>query len=285
MENWRVRVHKRSETDFIPWFASYWTQQWLAIKVAWYKLGSEEGMDPVVKRLAAYLQEQYIDRVLEPVARKIDPDAVRARATERYVQRLGEQIKDIPQRYGVPLDQFDQRIKDIPAIALATHPAHSASLYQIVHADPIAGLPAYEALLAQIRNDAGGTNVGPSDSSISPVAERASEKLLARIATSSGASAAAAAVGGVPGIIISMGAAGYGAITLDKERPEMEARLRESLSAALDDMWGRLVENDATGVMAGIHYLSRRIEGSLATAAVQAVEPKPATREIPLWGD
>ncbi len=43
MENWRSRVQKRTESDFIPWFTGYWTQQWLAIKVAWYKLSAEEG--------------------------------------------------------------------------------------------------------------------------------------------------------------------------------------------------------------------------------------------------
>src|SRR5512135_1652373 len=142
MERWRDRVRQRTEADFIPWFTGYWTQQWLAIKVAWYKLSTGEGTDPAVKRLATYLQEQYQDRVLDPVAREIDPEAVRAQATKLYVQLLGEQLQEIRRRYGVPPDQFDRHLKDIPAIALAPPPAHSASLYQIVHADPIAGLPA-----------------------------------------------------------------------------------------------------------------------------------------------
>ena len=157
MESWRSRVHQRTEADFIPWFTGYWTQQWLAIKVGWYKLSAgEERQIRAVKRLAAYLQEQYHDRVLAPVAKEIDPDLVREQATKLYVQFLGEQLQEIPRRYGVPSDQFDRRLKDIPAIALAPHPAHSASLYQIVHADSIAKLPAYVALIDQIRKDAGG---------------------------------------------------------------------------------------------------------------------------------
>jgi len=55
MESWRGRVHKRTEADFIPWFTGYWTQQWLAIKVAWYVLST--GTEPAAKRLAIYLQE------------------------------------------------------------------------------------------------------------------------------------------------------------------------------------------------------------------------------------
>jgi hypothetical protein len=281
MERWRGLVRKRTEADFIPWFTGYWTQQWLAMKVAWYKLSAEEGTDPAA-RLAAYLQEQYHDRVLEPVVKEIDPDVVRGQATKRYVQLLARQLQEIPRRYGVPVDQFDRRIKDIPAIA--PDPAHRASLYEIVHTDPLARLPAYVALVAQIRKAAGGTGTGPSDARISPVAKRVSEKLMARLATSGGASAAAAAVGGVPGVMISLGAAGFGAVALEKERPEMEAQLRENLNAALDDMWLRLVEDPTTGVMAEVHYLSEQIEGSLAQTLTQPVKFEPVPSRIPLSG-
>jgi hypothetical protein len=285
MERWRDRIHKRNEADFIPWFTDYWTQQWLAVKVAWYQLSAEEGTDPTVKRLAAYLQEQYHDRVLDPVAKEIDPDVVREQATKRYIRLLGEQLQEMPRRYGVPSSQFDRRIKDIPAIVLAPHPAHSASLYQIVHADPITTLPAYVALITQIRNASGGAGAGPSDARISPVAKRSSEKLVGKLATSGGASAAAAAVGGVAGVMISLGAAGYGAITHENERPKMEAQLRENLNAALDDMYLGLLEDRATGVMAGVYYLSEQIEGSIAKTLTQPVEFDPVPRGTPLPGE
>ncbi len=277
MESWRQRVEQRTEANFIPWFTGYWTQQWLAVKVAWYKLSGGEGTDPAVQRLAAYLQEQYRDRVLAPVAREIDPDAVREQATTLYVRLLGEQLEDIARRYGVPADQFAGRLRDIPAIALAPPPAHSASLYQLVHADPLAGLPAYAALSTR-----SGTGAGLSESRVSPVAKRASERLVARLATSGGAGAAAAAVGGVAGMIISLGAAGYGAIAHENERPEMEAQLRETLNAAVHDMWLGLTEDPVSGVMTGVHYLSTQIEGSLARPLAQPVQSEPAPREIPL---
>jgi len=285
MKSWRDLVQKRTETNFIPWFTDYWTQQWLAIKVAWYKMSAGEGTDPTVQRLAAYLQEQYHDRVLDPVAREIDPDVVREQATKRYIRLLGEQLQEMPRRYGVPSSQFDRRIKDIPAIALAPHPAHSASLYQIVHADPITKLPAYVALITQIRNASGGAGAGPSDARISPVAKRASEKLEGKLATSGGASAAAAVVGGVAGMMISLGAAGFSAIAHENERPKMEAQLRENLNAALNDMYLGLLEDRATGVMAGVYYISEQIEGSIAKTLTQPVEFEPLPRGTPLPGE
>ena len=87
LERWRGRVYDFTEEAFIPWFTGYWTQQWLAVKVAWYKLGGD-GVDPAVQRLAAYLQEQYREQVLEPVAEEVDPDVVRVEATRLYVERL-----------------------------------------------------------------------------------------------------------------------------------------------------------------------------------------------------
>jgi hypothetical protein len=282
MESWKDRVRQRTEADFIPWFTGYWTQQWLAIKVGWYKLGAgDDKTNPAEKRLATYLQEQYQDRVLNPVAREIDPDLVMAQATNLYVRLLGEQIQGIQQRYGVPVDQFDRRLKDIPAIALAPPPAHSASLYQIIHAEPIARLPAYVALIDHIRKDAGGAGVGPSDARISPVAKKASERLLAKLAVSGGASAAATALGGVGGVIISLGALGFGAIGHENERPEMEAQLRESLNAALDDMWLSLMESPTTGVMAGVYHIAEQVEERFFQTLAQPLMFEPIPREIP----
>ncbi len=285
MESWRSLVQARAEADFIPWFTGYWTQQWLAIKVAWYKLGAEEGTDPAVDRLAAYLQEQYNERVLGPVAREIDPDAVRGKATMLYIQILGEQLPVIQRRYGVPQAPFDRHLQDIPAIALAPPPAHSASLYQIVHADPVARLPAFVALTARFSKAAGSAGGAPPEARISPVAKRASENMVARLGPAVGASAAAAVVGGVAGMAISLGAAGFGAIAHEKERPEIEAQLRESLDAALVDMWQSLMDDPASGVMAGVHHISGQIDRGLAKTFAQPVELKPLPREIPLPGE
>jgi hypothetical protein len=282
LDNWMSLVQKRTESDFIPWFGSYWTQQWLAIKIAWYKLGATEGTDPTVKRLAEYLQEQYHERVLAPVAKVISPDLIRQQATEYYVQNLSQQLKEISRRYGVPSAQFDRRLKDIPAIALTTQPAQSASLYQIVHADPIAELPAYEALIAQIRNGAGDAEAGPSEARISPVAQQASERLAARLITSGSIGATAAVVGGIPGVIISLGAAGFGATAHENDRPKMEAQLRENLKPVLDDMWLELMEDPAHGVMAGVYSLSKQIETSLDRTVTQPVEFEPVPRGTPL---
>ena len=279
MAKWRQRVQHYCETDFIPWFTSYGTQQWLAIKVAWYRLGNEGTSDPAAGRLAAYLQEQYQERVLDPVVREVDPAEVRKTATRIYQRTLGAALTGIRQRHAVPADQFDRRLQRIPAISLAPPPAHDASLLQFMRADPLAALPAYGALLDRIRAaaaDSGGTD----DSRLSPAARRASAQALTRLTTSGAASAAAAIIGGVPGAVITLGAFGAGLAAHEKQRPEIEAQLRANLDAALAEMWFSLVENPASSVMAAVHYLATRIDDDLTPARPQPVELAPRPQEI-----
>ncbi|MEF9673636.1 hypothetical protein QNM99_21235 [Pseudomonas sp. PCH446] len=64
MEYWRTRIYQQTDEKFIPWFDGYWTQEWLSIKVGWYRLNDQGEQDPSAKRLASYLQEQYRARVL-----------------------------------------------------------------------------------------------------------------------------------------------------------------------------------------------------------------------------
>lgn len=281
MQSWRDLVYQRTDTDFIPWFSSYSTRQWLSLKVAWYKLSAGGEKDPVVERLATYLQEQYRDRVLGPVAKEMDPERAREQATKLYVWVLGELLQRIPQRYGVPQDQFDRRLQGIPAIALAPPPTHSASLYQIVHADPLGKLPAYAALAARIRNARGGAGAWSSDAGISSVAKRTSERLTDELATGGVASTVSAVVGRVAGAVISLGVAGFNAIVRENERPEMEARLRKNLSAAFDEEWLDLMHNPDTGVLAGVNYISGQIEGSIGNTVTPPVQVEPEPQGIP----
>ena len=264
METWTSRIRQRAEEEFIPWYTSYWTQQWLAAKLAWHKLNDHEGQVSLSQRLTAYLEERYRDRVLTPVGKEvIDPDAVRRLATAFYIERLGRQLKDIPPRHGVPQQQFDQRLKAIPAIALGSAPARRATLYQIIHAEALARLPAYAALIDDIGQRTDGQAGAPSDINLSPVAERAADRLLSRFAISGGAGAVGAVVGGPLGMMVSAGVAGFSAITHENERAELAAQLRADLNEALDAKWRSLMDDPAHGVMAGVHHLSGQIEGSL----------------------
>ncbi|MBK5300864.1 hypothetical protein JFT98_06745 [Erwinia sp. TH29] len=62
------------------------------------------------------------------------------------------------------------------------------------------------------------------------------------------------------------------AIIQANDRPDSEALIRSSLGNSFDKAWVKLVDNPATGVMAGTLYMARQIEGSLAATIEQSVE-------------
>ncbi|CRL47384.1 hypothetical protein [Pseudomonas sp. URMO17WK12:I11] len=267
MDYWRTRVYQLTEENFIPWFSSYWTQEWLSMKVSWYTISAKGEQDASAKRLAEYLLEQYQQRVLAPVAVEIDPDAILGQATAFYVDILQEELQKISKRHGIPMAQLNVRIQKIPAIALGPPSARNASLYQVVHTAPLNSLPAYAALIDKIHKAGGDKGVGSTDTAMAPVAKRASQRMEAEMAPRGAASAVAAAAGKLAGGLITVGVAGVRALIQAADRPDSEALIRSSLGNTFDKAWLKLVQNPTTGVMAGTLYMAGQIEGNLAASA------------------
>lgn len=282
MERWRQLATDRAESHFIPWFSSYLTQQWLTAKVAWYSLNSGEGDTSPEDRLAAYMQEQYYERVLAPVDKEVAPSTLAEFATKRFTQELRLRLPALPSRHGISEAQFAERIKDIQAIALAVPQTQNASLYDIVRTDPIDNLAAYTALLGSIREAGIKQGIGLSKTRISPVARRISEKLMNRLAISGGASAASTLIGGVAGSVLSLGTSALGFIWHEAKRQDIEIALRETLDEAMDDMWKVLMDAPDSAVTAGVYHLFEQIEGSLPQTFSQPLRLDAPPQGIPL---
>jgi len=281
MRVWKDRVQQFTESDFIPWFTGYWTQQWLTMKVAWYKINSGEGKEAPEKRLGLYLQEQYHQRVLDQVAKEIDPEGIRDRAMELYVQLLGQQLQQIAKRYRAPPEQFNLRLTRIQAINLGPPASLNASLYQLLYSKSLAEQPAYSALVTHMHS-AVRAGTQRSDVGLSSVAQKASQKLEATLAPRGIASAVASAVGRVAGALISVAATGYGILAHNQEQPAMVEQLRVILNVALNEEWRELMENRKTGAMAGVYYLSGEVESGLLEATRQQEEPQSGSLRIVL---
>ncbi len=277
MDYWRTRVYQLTEENFIPWFSSYWTQEWLSMKVSWYTISAKGEQDATEKRLAAYLLEKYQEKVLAPAALEVDPDAILTLAAAFYLDIMKEELQKISQRHGVPMAQLNGRIRKVPAIALGPPPARDASLYQVVHAEQLSALPAYAALVDKVHKAGGDKGVGSTDTAMAPVAKRASQRIEAEMAPRGAASAVAAAARKLAGALISVGVAGVRAIIQANDRPDSEALIRSSLGNTFDKAWTKLLQNPTTGVMAGTLYMASQIEGSLAQSAQPSVGTDPGS--------
>jgi len=263
MDEWRGRVRRRTEEVFIPWYSSYWTQQWIATKVAWYKLQYAEGEATPEQRLVSYLQEQFYTQVLKPVSGFVDPHAVMEETTESYLRELKDRLDPLPFEHRIPVDAFDQHLDTIPAIIVLAVPPQDASLYEVLQANDLSALPAYETLLAQMAAVNGASGPVPSPDRLHAVARRAVAKLVGTMALRGSATAASTLIGGFWGLLISSGSAAWSVLEHERDKPEMEAQLQENLGAALEVMWQDLVEDRDGGVAAVVHHMSEQIESAL----------------------
>jgi len=257
MEHWRQRVYEQTEEVFIPWFDSYWTQEWLSMRVSWYTLsGSKTDPDASARRLEAYLQDQYHRRVLAPVAVEIEPNAIAVQATDFYVQLMTTQVLAIAEQYKLPNQQFAQHLEGIGVL-------EGANLQQLTHVVPTTKVPAYAALLQRLRAGAEASPEGLAD-----VAKATNTKLQGQMTTRGAGSFAAAVAGKIAGPLISLGMAGIRAIAHAGERPDTEAQLRKNLGAAFDQAWFKVLNDPSGGVMAGVYRLADGLEVQLAARSV-----------------
>jgi len=272
MDEWRKRVRQRTRDVFIPWYSDYWTQQWIATRVAWYKLQYSEGEAAPEERLASYLQEQFYTRVLEPVSGFVDPGAVMNETTDIYLREMKYRLDPLPLAYGIPVDAFNRHLDTIPAIVV---PPQEASLNAVLQAGDLSALPAYAVLLQQIAAVDDTPGPQPSPDRLYAVARSAVTRLVGSLALRGGTAAASTVVGGVWGVLISVGAGVWGVLEHDQEKPVIEAQLRKNLDAALEVMWQELVEDPQGGIAAVVHHISRQIENTL-TPPLQTPPAPPA---------
>lgn len=264
MDEWRDRVRERTEAVFIPWYSSYWTQQWISTKVAWYQLQYAEGEATPEERLVGYLQEQFHAQVLDPVSAFVDPRAVMEETTNVYRLELKGRVMPLPFEFGMPVEAFNHHLDSIPAIVVSAAPRQEASLFELLQAADLSAVPAYGTLWMQIYAVNGASGPKMSADKLDQVAGRAVTKLVGSLPLRAGATAASTLMGGFWGLMISAGSAAWSVAEHEQDKQAMELQLRENVDAALDVMWQALVEDRRGGVTAMAQHISERIESAVS---------------------
>jgi hypothetical protein len=275
LERWLELVQARTDSEFIPWATSYWTHQWLALKLAWYRADRSIDEKAAMTRLTDYLHDGYRSKVLEPVAREIDPVQVMDQASGLYASTLAAGVEELRERHGVPRHQFGAWLNGFPAISSVP----GASLRDLVEAETITRLAAYQALTASTRRTGEGAGFMGSHAALRPVAERTAERLSTTLAVRGGA-AAASVLGGVPGALLGLGISAWDAGTYEQERPTLEAALRSDLDATLREAQWSLLSDRGQGVLAPVAHIAGQLGAAFPEPSVPPFNESDAAEEL-----
>ena len=263
MQAWMGRVRARIDTDFIPWYSGYWTQQWIGLKAGWYEMNREDGEQPVERYLAQYLQERFYDLVLEPAGAESNPQTISRQAAALYVQLLSDQLQCIQQTHAVPSRSFHKKLSQIPLIAPAGTTQATASLSAAIDRAGLMETAAYTALIDRAGFAEDSEKLSGENEYLEFVAEDSVARHLEQLPVRAGGGAAATFLGEALGLFISVGIAAWTAAAHDQEKPDIETQLQGALDAALEDMWRRLMDDPEAGVMYPVNHMSRQIEAGL----------------------
>jgi hypothetical protein len=257
LERWLEHLQARTDSDFIPWATNYWTHQWLALKLAWYRADDSVDERTAITRLTDYLHDGYRSKVLEPVARETDPLQIMDQASELYAATLAARLDELRERHGVPRHQFGTWLNGFLAI---TSPP-GASLRDLVEAETVTRLAAYQALTASLRRAGEGTGFAGDHAALRSVAQRTAERLSTTLTVRGGA-AASSVLGGVPGALLGLGISAWDATTYEQERPSLEAALRSDLDATLRRAQWSLLSDRLQGVLAPVAHIAEQLSAA-----------------------
>ena len=188
MQEWMMRVRHKTESEFIPWYTGYWTQQWIGLKAGWYEMNREEGEPTITDYLVKYIQERYYELVLQPAAVPLDPRLIAGHTAQQYVQMLSEQLQGIPKMYSVSPLSLQQKLELISLIKLHATKPQGVSLLERTN---LTGVEAYDTLLVQAGVSSIQGNSAPDKEPLQIVVEDTVARLVADLPVRAGGSAAA----------------------------------------------------------------------------------------------
>lgn len=263
MQEWMARVRENTDTEFVPWYTSYWAQQWIGIKAAWYEMNNEEGDPPVQEYLVGYIRERYSELVLEPASVQSDPRGITAQTAALYVQLLSKQLQCIPKVHAVSSQPLKQKLEQIPLLTLSGDESYDISLSLLLERNNLTGVAAYEALLAYADSKKTREKSPQRKEPLREVVEETVARLVDDLPVRLGGSTVALLVGESLGLFVSAGVAAWSINSHDQKKPLIESQLRQAMKIGFDDMWDRLMKNPRLGVMFAVNHMHQQVESGL----------------------
>ena len=270
MTEWMGRVREKTDSEFIPWYTSYWAQQWIGFKVGWYKMSRDEDEPSIEEYLVEYIREEYYELVLEPVNEISNPQQITEQAAALYISLLAEQLQRLPAMHRVSVRSLRKKLEPITLVSISASGQKGLSLSLLLERNNLNGMPAYDALLTHADSVATRENSSPGRDNLQIVVDDTVARMVADLSLRAGGAAASMVLGPSLGLIFSAGITAFSISSHEQEKPEIERQLRQALEAGLKSLWQRLMEDPVLGVLLPINHMSSQIE--ILLFPIQATE-------------
>jgi hypothetical protein len=261
LDAWTRQMLSRIDQEFLPWYFGYWNQQAIGLKACWqgvkYELAGYVTADATpspAEQTIQDIQTEFAGRVLHPESAQLRLEQITRQAVALYLAELGDRLKDIQVRYGIPPQQWDRYLEGVATsvqridgnrqvpLSLKAITASTVGAAAILTRSLAKLAARFEVRLA----------AGAAERPIAGVAARAASKVAAR------------AGGKMLGPIVAVGLIVWDIWDHHRTVSQNQPIVRDALAEYLSLQNDALLRDPQTGVLAAMHEVEAGIVRSLS---------------------
>jgi hypothetical protein len=263
IQTWAQALEQRLDEDFLPWYFSYFQQQWLGLKAIGYWTAERllPAQPPMAEQITADIQDAFARRVLRPEIAQMQLERITHDTITAYVRALQENIGHIPDQYNIPQADWDGYLATIAALVARAEGNREIPLsLKIFTSGVVVGGIASAATLTEFLKPVFarlGTTVSTT------AAAQGAGQAAATLATRTGAKVGVKASGKFLGAIIGLGVLAWD--LWDHQHTERVERplLRENLMDYLAELQHALLYDPEAGIMTMIDAVEHTMVSAL----------------------
>jgi hypothetical protein len=249
INDWIAAKMERVDSDFLPWYFSYWTQQKLGIEgllsqvVHWINSSSLTAAEAITETV----QLEFANRVIRPQIAQMEMERIINDVVSSYTENLRDKLKKIPKEYRIEPAAWDRYLNDISVMVAGVE----ANRQVPISLKALAGLTAggTMVLFQSLRPALSRLGAG--------VSSKLAAKTSARLATNTGGKVAAKVGGKFLGVIIGIGIIIWD--VWDHHRTVQTAKpvLRQNIQDYLQELKQSILSDPEYGIMTIIYGLEK----------------------------
>jgi hypothetical protein len=249
IDDWVAAKMERVDSDFLPWYFSYWTQQKLGIEgllsqiVHWINSGSPSAAEAITETV----QLEFANRVIRPQIAQMEMERIINDVIFSYTERLQDKLKKIPEEYRIEPAAWDRYLNDLSVMVSGVE----ANRQVPISLKALAGLTAGGTLVLF-------QSLRPALSRLGAgVSSKLAAKTSAKMATKTGGKVAGKMGGKFLGVVIGIGIIIWD--VWDHHRTVQTAKpvLRQNIQDYMGELKHSILNDPEYGIMTIIYGLEK----------------------------
>lgn len=251
VEQWIDELMQRVDNDFLEWYFGYWNQQVLGLNglydtaVHWLHLSHQTAQE----KMTVAVQEEFATRVLRPEIAQLELTHLAEDTVKYYVEQLQAQLSAIPQKYNVPVAEWEKYLDSIAIMTMRIEGNREASLtLKTLTGSAVASVAILTKALTPMIKAVGGK-----------LTASLAGKAAAGMATKTGAKVIAKMGGELLGPVIAVGIIIWDVWDHAKTREAGMPMLRKNILDYFNELKTSILSDSEYGILTIIHQLEAHI--------------------------